>query len=142
MNPSGRVRAIASHLLPSAVAGEAPTLISETPNVKVERQGRVVIITLVQTKTLNSLSRPLKNDLKAALAAADADQNTGCIILTGSGKAFIAGADIKEMNEMGLVEITQEDLSVSLQPVSTCQVPIIAAVNGFAFGGGCEIAMM
>merc|ERR1719446_1206974 len=101
MSASHRVRTLASHLLPRAVAGEeATTLISETPNVKVERQGRVVIITLVQTKSLNALSTPLKADLKAALEAADADENTGCIIMTGSGKAFIAGADIKEMNTM------------------------------------------
>jgi len=117
-------------------------VISETENVKVERKGRVVIITLVQTKTLNALSTPLKNDLKAALEAADSDDNTGCIILTGSGKAFIAGADIKEMNKQSFVDITKEDMSVSLQPVSRVRVPIIAAVNGYAFGGGCEVAMM
>lgn len=143
MSQYRRVCTIASHLLPTAVAADgAPTLISETANVKVERQGRVVIITLVQTKTLNALSTPLKNDLKAALEAADADVNTGCIILTGSGKAFIAGADIKEMNTQSFADITREDMSVTLQPVSRVKVPIIAAVNGFAFGGGCEVAMM
>jgi len=129
------------------VAGEAAPIkstvvISETPNVKVERQGRVVIVTLVQTKSLNALSAPLKKDLKAALEAADADQNTGCIVLTGSGKAFIAGADIKEMSTKSFVDITNEDMAVSLQPVSRVKVPVIAAINGFALGGGNEVAMM
>lgn len=141
MSAPRRVRTLASHLLPCGIAG-APTLISETPNVKVERHGRVVVVTLVATKSLNALSKSLKNDLKAALEAADADHNTGCIILTGSGKAFIAGADIKEMNNQSFVDVTKDDLSVSLQAVSRVRVPIIAAINGFAFGGGCEVAMM
>jgi len=141
MKAARRVRTITSHLLPCGVAAEA-TVISQTPNVKAERVGRVVVITLVSTKTLNALSGPLKVDLAAALAAADADPNTGCIVLTGEGKAFAAGADIKEMNDMSFQKVTMEDFVTTLQPCSKVRVPIIAAVNGFAFGGGCEIAMM
>jgi len=150
-----RVQTLTSHLRPCAVAGEGALTkisetpfyatrhhISETPNVKVERQGRVVVVTLVATKTLNALSTQMKHDIAEALAAADAEDNTGCILLTGSGKAFIAGADIKEMNTQSFVDITREDMSVTLQPVSRVKVPVIAAVNGFCLGGGCEVAMM
>lgn len=110
--------------------------------MKVERKGRVVIITLVAAKSLNALSSPLKADLKAALEVADADVNTGCIILTGTGKSFIAGADIKEMDKQSFVDVTLQDLAVTLQPVSHTKIPVISAVNGFALGGGCEVAMM
>lgn len=138
-----RVRTLAAHLLSRPVAGEeASTLVSETPNVKVERQGRVVIITCVATKSLNALSTQLKLDLKAAIEKADADRDVGCIVLTGSGKAFIAGADIKEMDKSSFVDITMEDMSRTLDCARHCKIPLIAAVNGFAFGGGNEIAMM
>lgn len=138
-----RVRALAAHLLPRPVAGEeAMAPVSETPNVKVERQGRVAVITMVATKSLNALSTPLKKDLKAAIQKADADPSVGCIVLTGSGKAFIAGADIKEMNQASFVDITMEDMSKTLDSVRWCTIPVIAAINGFALGGGNEIAMM
>lgn len=143
MSAPRRVRTLASHLLPCAVAGEAaPTPISETPNVKVERHGRVVVLTLQATKSLNALSTSMKDDMNAALAAADTDPNTGCIVLTGSGKAFIAGADIKEMDGYDMVKSKQVDISVTLQGASRVKVPLIAAINGFALGGGCEVAMM
>lgn len=140
-----RVHVLATHVLPCAVASPAVdglTLISQTENVRAERRGRVVLLTLVRTKSLNALCWALIKDLGDAIAAAEADASTGCIVLTGEGKAFAAGADIKEMAPLTFSDITLNDNFKSWQCVANCQVPIIAAVNGFAFGGGCEIAMM
>nr|ABI14386.1 enoyl-CoA hydratase/carnithine racemase [Karlodinium veneficum] len=143
MDPSRRVRALASHLLPLGVAGEAvPSLISQTDNVKVEQIGRVVVVTMVMTKTLNALSGAMKKDIANAVLNADADPSVGCIVLTGSGKAFAAGADIKEMDKMTFQEVTMGDFVKTFEPLSKVRIPLIAAVNGFAFGGGCEIAVM
>eukprot|EP00747_Dinoflagellata_sp_TGD_P165999 gnl/TRDRNA2_/TRDRNA2_188131_c0_seq1.p1 gnl/TRDRNA2_/TRDRNA2_188131_c0~~gnl/TRDRNA2_/TRDRNA2_188131_c0_seq1.p1 ORF type:complete len:290 (+),score=86.38 gnl/TRDRNA2_/TRDRNA2_188131_c0_seq1:71-940(+) len=145
-SPLRRTRVLSSHLLPCSTASEATpggfTFISETENVKAERRGRVVLLTLVRTKALNALCDPLMRDLGAAIQAAEADPNTGCIVLTGGGKAFAAGADIKEMAPLSFSDITIQDKFKAWECVSAAQIPIIAAVNGVAFGGGCEVAMM
>lgn len=142
MDSSRRTRVLAAHLVPCGVAAPGAVLLSETENVRAEKVGRVVILTMVRTKSLNALCDPLMADLAAALAKADADVDTGCVVLTGSEKAFAAGADIKEMAPLSFSDIVMSDKFKAWQCVAETKIPVIAAVNGFAFGGGCEVAMM
>jgi len=135
-----RVHRLALQLCPCA--DEARVLISETDMVKSERQGRVAIMTLVRTKALNALCNGLMADLGAALKVAEQDPNVGCVVLTGGGRAFAAGADIKEMEPLDFKTVTENDPFAAWTCLADCRLPVIAAVNGFAFGGGCEIAMM
>lgn len=136
-----RAQRVVEHLAPAA-ATSAVTKVSETENVRYEKCGRVAIMTLVRTKALNALCDSLMADLGAALKAAEADKNCGCVVLTGEGRAFAAGADIKEMSKKDFEEMTSNDPFATWGCVANCRLPVIAAVNGFAFGGGCEVAMM
>ncbi len=112
-------------------------------NILVETRGRVGLITLNRPKALNALCVGLIKDLGAALDAFEADDEVGCIVLTGSEKAFAAGADIKEMADKSYMDAYLQDfITVGWQRITTCRKPIIAAVAGYALGGGCEIAMM
>ena len=111
-------------------------------NVIVEKRGRVGLITLNRPKALNALSDALISDLNQALEALDADDDVGCIVLTGSEKAFAAGADIKEMSEKSFMDAFRGNFIESWQRLTLARKPVIAAVSGYALGGGCEIAMM
>jgi len=112
-------------------------------NIKVETRGRVGIISLNRPKSLNALCAALIVDLGHALDAFEADANIGCIVMTGSDKAFAAGADIKEMKEKSYQDVFLQDfITVGWEKVSQVRKPIIAAVAGYALGGGCEMAMM
>lgn len=115
------------------------TLIVEAP----ERAPGVALIRLNRPEALNALNTALLAELAEALAAAEADDQVGCIVLTGSAKAFAAGADIKEMSDKTYAQMFKADFfTAGARAVERCRKPIIAAVAGYALGGGCELAMM
>ncbi len=111
--------------------------------VIVETRGAVGLITLNRPQALNALSSALIADLGRALDAMESAEDIGCIVLTGSEKAFAAGADIKEMQSKSYMDVYLGDfITDGWERVTTCRKPIIAAVAGYALGGGCEVAMM
>ena len=111
--------------------------------ILVETRGRVGLVTLNRPKALNALCDQLMTELGQAMAVFDADPAIGAIVLTGSEKAFAAGADIKEMKVRTYPDVYKEDfIGKRWEAVLTIQKPVIAAVAGFALGGGCELAMM
>ncbi|MGZ5182525.1 MAG: enoyl-CoA hydratase [Ramlibacter sp.] len=114
----------------------------ETLQVRTEA-GQVGIVTLHRPKQLNALNDQLMDELGAALRAFDADDAIGCIVVTGSEKAFAAGADISAMATYEFADVYKSDfISRNWEAIRTIRKPVIAAVSGFALGGGCELAMM
>ena len=110
-------------------------------NIIVETKGRVGIIRLNRPQALNALNMALKAELGQAISAYEADDNIGCLLLTGSDKAFAAGADIKEMADKDFADVFLGNFAATWDRVAHARKPVVAAVAGFALGGGCELAL-
>jgi enoyl-CoA hydratase len=110
-------------------------------NIIVETRGRVGLIRLNRPQALNALNAALIRELAHAVDGFEADGAIGCMVITGSDKAFAAGADIKEMAERAFIDVYLGDFAADWHRVAEARKPVIAAVAGFALGGGCELAM-
>ncbi|MDH3320684.1 MAG: enoyl-CoA hydratase [Betaproteobacteria bacterium] len=111
--------------------------------IVVEAKGRVGVVTLNRPKQLNALNAQLMQELAKALYAFDADEGVGCIVITGSDKAFAAGADIAAMKDFDYMEAFKSNyITRDWEHIRNVRKPVLAAVAGFALGGGCELAMM
>ncbi len=110
--------------------------------IRIEKKGAVTLVTLNRPQALNALNSTVLKELIDAFAAYDSDDSQRCLVLTGSEKAFAAGADIKEMQSQGFADMYGSNFFAGWEQVTATRKPWIAAVAGFALGGGCEVAMM
>ncbi|KAI9193065.1 ClpP/crotonase-like domain-containing protein [Polychytrium aggregatum] len=116
--------------------------VSSYEHILSSTKGRVGLITLNRPKALNALCTPLMHELNDALGKFDSDENIGSIVITGSERSFAAGADIKEMSNLHFPDTYSRNFLADWTAINSVRKPIIAAVNGYALGGGCELAMM
>ena len=110
--------------------------------ILIEKRGAVTLLTLNRPQALNALNSQVLADMVAAARTYDADPEQRCMVVTGSEKAFAAGADIKQMQAMGFAQAYGGNFFAGWEDFTRTRKPIIAAVAGFALGGGCEVAMM
>lgn len=110
--------------------------------IEINKVGRVVLVRLNRPKQLNALNSQLASEIIAELRTYERDPSVGCIVITGNEKAFAAGADISEMSQKTYAEMAAEDFFAEWDEFANFRTPKIAAVNGFALGGGCELMMM
>jgi enoyl-CoA hydratase len=110
--------------------------------ILIERQGRVVIVRLNRPEKLNALNSTVMCDMVTAMERLDRDPEVGCFVITGSERAFAAGADIKELASKSYLDMLHEDFFAPWERFTALRTPKIAAVSGYALGGGCELAMM
>lgn len=115
---------------------------TEYETIRVERKGRAALLTLDRPEALNALNLQVMNEVVAATEALDRDPECGCVVITGSAKAFAAGADIKEMSPQGYMDMYLADWFTAWDRLGQLRTPTIAAVAGYALGGGCELAML
>src|SRR3982075_2927188 len=125
---------------PEHALGQARSPMSHQ-HILVETKGRVGVIRLNRPQALNALNAALIGELAAAIDGFEADANIGCVVITGSEKAFAAGADIKEMADKSYMDAFIGNLAATWAAGARALKPVIAAVAGFALGGGCELAM-
>ena len=123
-------------------AADAKQTVAAMETILIERRERVGMITLHRPKSLNALSRQLAREVVDTLKTFDADDNIGAIVITGSARAFAAGADIEEMANLTYAEFYCDDIFAPWDELRSISKPIIAAVSGYALGGGCELALM
>ncbi len=114
----------------------------ERATIKVKELGRVVLVQLNRPEKLNALNTALMDELLGTLQPLDRDPAVGCFVITGNEKAFAAGADIGELASKSFAEVQREDLLAGWQAFAALRTPKLAAVAGYALGGGCELAMM
>ncbi|HST80908.1 MAG TPA: enoyl-CoA hydratase-related protein [Kineosporiaceae bacterium] len=115
---------------------------SSAEPVRIERAGRVITAYLNRPERLNALSSEVMTQLVGALTPFDRDATVGCFVVTGTGRAFAAGADIREMASLTQHDVVTEDYFAGWEAFAALRTPKVAAVNGYALGGGCELAMM
>ncbi|WP_282607409.1 enoyl-CoA hydratase [Pelagibius sp. Alg239-R121] len=113
-----------------------------TETIILERAGRVVTVRLNRPKALNALNSTVMRELTTELSRLDEDPGVGCFVITGSERAFAAGADISEMQPKGYVDMVEADFFAGWEAFNRLRTPKVAAVSGYALGGGCELAMM
>jgi len=115
---------------------------SNHETILIERRDRVALITLNRPEALNALNLQLMTELTGAAAELDGDPGIGCIVITGGERAFAAGADIKEMQPQGYMDMYMSDWFAGWEALTRVRTPLLAAVAGYALGGGCELAMI
>jgi enoyl-CoA hydratase/carnithine racemase len=112
------------------------------PEVRTEQQEAVAIVTIDRPEKRNALSPEVMEELATAIEAFDADSEVRCIVIAGSNEVFAAGADIKAMAERSFQQALEASTAASWQRITACRTPLVAAVSGFALGGGCELALL